>query len=46
MKYLIIGNGFIGNKFLNFLEDSEMSSKRINSQEGAINEIKEKRNIP
>ena len=42
MKYLIIGNGFIGNKFLNFLEDSEMSSKRINSQEGAINEIKEK----
>ena len=42
MKYLIIGNGFIGNKFLNFLEDSEMSSKHINSLEEALEEIKEK----
>ena len=42
MKYLIIGNGFIGNKFLNFLEDCEMSSKRINSYEDALTEIKEK----
>jgi dTDP-4-dehydrorhamnose reductase len=42
MKYLIIGNGFIGNKFLEYLDDSEMSKKRINSLQDALEEIKEK----
>jgi 3,5-epimerase/4-reductase len=41
-KYLIIGNGFIGNKFLNFLEDCEMSTKMIYSYADALDEIKEK----
>ena len=41
-KYLIIGNGFIGNKFLNFLEDCELSTKMIYSYEDALSEIREK----
>ncbi|MBT4191840.1 MAG: sugar nucleotide-binding protein, partial [Candidatus Diapherotrites archaeon] len=40
-KYLIIGNGFIGNKFLNFLEDCEMSTKIIHSYVDALDEIRE-----
>ena len=42
MKYLIIGNGFIGNKFLEFLDGVELSAKRINSSKDALEEIKEK----
>lgn len=30
-KYLIFGNGYLGNKFNEFLEDSELSKIRINS---------------
>jgi 3,5-epimerase/4-reductase len=41
-KYLIIGNGFIGNKFLNFLDACEMSTKKIYSYADALDEIREK----
>ena len=40
VKYLIFGKGYIGNKFHNFLEDSLISDKRINSAEDAEEEIK------
>jgi dTDP-4-dehydrorhamnose reductase len=38
-KYLIIGKGFFGNKFAEYLEDSVMSEKRIESKEDVLSEI-------
>ena len=38
-KYLILGNGFIGKRFQNFLQDSTTSSARINSIEDVKKEI-------
>ena len=38
-KYLILGNGYLGNKFNRFLEDSILSQSRINSVEDVKKEI-------
>jgi len=38
-KYLIFGNGYIGNRFNNFLEDSIVSDARITNVSVAIEEI-------
>lgn len=39
MKYLILGRGYMGYKFNNFLEDSAFSKKRITCSEDVIGEI-------
>ena len=39
-KYLIFGNGYLGNKFNEFLEESILSKIRINSSKDAKKEIK------
>ncbi len=39
MKYLIFGNGFIGNRFTNFLQDSIIAERRINSIDDISNQI-------
>ena len=41
VKYLILGKGFFGNKFADYLEDSVLSNKRINSKADVLSEIKE-----
>ena len=41
VKYLIIGNGYLGNKFLKYFNDSTMCNQRIESFDDAINAIKE-----
>ena len=38
-KYLIFGNGYLGNKFNEFLEESTLSEARINSVEDVKTEI-------
>jgi len=39
MKYLIFGAGYLGKQFSDFLDDSILSEKRINSKEDIISEI-------
>jgi len=41
IKYLIIGNGYLGNKFLKYFNDSKMCDQRIESFDDAIKVIKE-----
>lgn len=40
-KYLIFGNGFIGNRLANFIEDSTISYSRINTIDDIFNQIEE-----
>lgn len=40
-EYLIFGNGFIGNRFANFIEDSAISYSRINTIDDILKQIKE-----
>ena len=40
-KYLIFGNGFIGNRLTNFLENSTISYSRINTIDDIFNQIEE-----
>jgi hypothetical protein len=40
-KRLIFGNGFIGNRLDNFIEDSTISYRRINTIDDIFNQIKE-----
>ena len=40
MKYLILGNGFIGNKFLDYLDNAVMFEGRIENKQDVIDQIK------
>ncbi len=40
IKYLILGEGYFGKKFKDFLEDSVLSEKKINNLDDALGEIK------
>jgi len=40
IKYLIFGNGYMGNKFYNFLNDSIISTKKITSQQDVLSELR------
>jgi UDP-glucose 4,6-dehydratase len=41
IKYLILGNGYLGNKFYNFLENSKLSDLRIEDESTVIKEIED-----
>ena len=40
-RYLIFGNGYLGNRFANFLQDSTISCSRVNTIDDIFTQIEE-----